>query len=429
MRNGTCCSPRRSAPRRPIDGQTVPLKRTPEGTGPTSADQRLFEVDVLRGFALSGVLLVNMLSFGADSIAWDSLPDRISLTAIRLLVDAKFWTLFSLLFGFGLALQMARLSVRSDHSLVVLLRRLAFLFTLGMLHALFYEGDILMLYAELGLVLLLLQRVPAKWLCATALALLLVFPLAHWQGPPRDDDPAPENVETAQMELQWEREDSVYVTGSIREILEYNAEVIPENPLADYLWPDSGLAVMAIIILGYLWGRAVLREKGIFPDRRYAAARWLGLSVGLAAAAALWPLMVFGGYQVYQASESSAAVQLAGDLLFVLSTVALASGYGAAVLLWAHGSRDALIARLLAHAGRMALTTYLGQALIFTTLFHGYGLGMAYRMGPFAVVVSALGIFAVQMALAGCWLKYFRHGPLEWLWRCFTYLSWQPLRR
>ena len=113
-----------------------------------------------------------------------------------------------------------------------------------------------------------------------ALALLLVLPLAHWQGPPRDDDPAPENVETAQMELQWESEDSVYVTGSIREILEYNAEVIPENPLADYLWPDSGLAVMAIIILGYLWGRVVIREKGIFPDRRYAAARWLVQSCG-----------------------------------------------------------------------------------------------------------------------------------------------------
>jgi uncharacterized protein len=83
----------------------------------------------------------------------------------------------------------------------------------------------------------------------------------------------------------------------------------------------------------------------------------------------------------------------------------------------------------LASAGRLALSVYLTQSLIFTTLFHGYGLGLAYRLGPLAVTVAAILIFSVQVMLSHWWLRHFRFGPFEWLWRSFTYLHWQALKR
>ena len=397
---------------------------------PVQARDRLSEIDMIRGFALFGVLLVNMFSFGADSMAWDDRHDQITQGIVRLFFDSKFWTLFSLLFGFGLGMQLQKFASRKwSQSILILLRRLALLFVFGMLHALIYEGDILMLYAELGVVLLLIHRFPPRLLVVLAVGLLLTFPVAHWLTPERFDDPAAQSVEQARAFLLEEREYSVYLTGSVGDILAYNAEVIPENPVSDYLWPDSGFAVLALFIMGYL-----LCRSGIFADgRRYRvlfarAGAW-GVSIGLLATGGLWALMSQAGYHAYWVTEGPPVVQLAGDLLFVISMVALAIAYAAGLTLWMQTQGGRKILLPLASAGRVALSLYLTQALIFTTLFHGYGFGLAFRMGPFSVAVCALCIFSAQVWVAHAWLQHFRFGPFEWLWRSLTYLSWQPLRR
>lgn len=385
---------------------------------------------MIRGFALFGVLLVNMFSFGADSMAWNGLHDRVTQGIVTLFFDSKFWALFSLLFGFGLGMQLQKLASRKRAQTTrILLRRLALLFVFGMLHALIYEGDILMLYAELGVVLLLIHRLPPRLLIVLAVGLLLTFPLAHWITPERLDGPAEQSFEEAREILLEEREYSVYLTGSLSDILAYNAEVIPENPVSDYLWPDSGLAVLALFILGYLLSRSevfadVRRHRALFA--RVGA--WCA-SVGLLAAGGLWALMGQSGYHAYWITEGPPSVQLAGDLLFVVSMVALALAYAAGLTLWMQTPGGRKILLPLASAGRVALSLYLSQALIFTTLFHGYGLGKAFQMGPFAVTVCALFIFGVQVVAAQVWLRYFRFGPLEWLWRSLTYLGWQPIWR
>jgi uncharacterized protein len=120
-------------------------------------------------------------------------------------------------------------------------------------------------------------------------------------------------------------------------------------------------------------------------------------------------------------------VQFAGDLLFAFGIAALALGYAATLILAAQtpGGRAALMP--LAGVGRLALTVYLTQTLMFTTLFYGYGFGKVFQLGPGAVTVWAVVIFTVQVVACQWWLKRFRFGPVEWLWRSLTYLKWQPL--
>jgi uncharacterized protein len=150
------------------------LSRTP--AGPVAPASRIVEIDMVRGFALFGVLLVNMYNFGADSIAWNSQVDQLAFALMRVFIQSKSWTLFAMLFGFGFAVQLQRADARGFRILPVYLRRLAVLFALGAAHALLFDGDILMLYAELGLALLLVRRLSTRGLLVLAVGLMLRTP-------------------------------------------------------------------------------------------------------------------------------------------------------------------------------------------------------------------------------------------------------------
>ena len=115
-------------------------------TGPVAPASRIVEVDMVRGFALFGVLLVNMYGFGADSIAWNLPTDQLAFAIMRVFFESKSWTLFSMLFGFGFAVQLQSAHTRGFSILPIYLRRLAVLFAIGAAHALLYDGDILMLW-------------------------------------------------------------------------------------------------------------------------------------------------------------------------------------------------------------------------------------------------------------------------------------------
>jgi uncharacterized protein len=399
--------------------------------GPVAPASRIVEVDMVRGFALFGVLLVNMYGFGADSIAWNAPFDELAFTIMHVFFESKSWTLFCALFGFGFAVQLQRAEARGLPILSTYFRRLTVLFAIGAVHTLLYDGDILMLYAELGLVLLVVRNLPTRKLLLLAVGLMLIFPLAHLATSDRQPSGMEEieSIADARALLELERRTHTYVTGSLSEVVAYNASAIPANPLEDYNWADSGLTAFALFLLGFSIGRSgVLRD---IPGHAAAIARvraW-GLGFGLAAMAAERVLAATGGYAVFRPQRSGLAVQLTGDLLFAFGATALAFGYAATLILAAQTPRGRAALAPLAGVGRLALTVYLTQTLIFTTLFYGYGFGQAYRLGPVAVTAWAVVIFAVQVVLCHWWLKYFRFGPAEWLWRSLTYLKWQPLRR
>ncbi|MEE8262404.1 MAG: hypothetical protein V3R83_08080, partial [Gammaproteobacteria bacterium] len=146
-------------------------------TGPIEPERRLDAVDMVRGFALFGVLLVNMYNFGAsDPLNWGAPIDELAFSVKRFFFETKSWRLFAFLFGFGFALQMLRAEQRGANFLPFYLRRLAVLFVIGMGHSLLY-GGILMVYAELGLILVLFRKVPPNVLLVASAILIMAFPI------------------------------------------------------------------------------------------------------------------------------------------------------------------------------------------------------------------------------------------------------------
>jgi uncharacterized protein len=394
---------------------------------PVAADSRIFAVDAVRGVALFGVLLENMYGFGADSIVWNSTPDKVAFTIMHIFFESKTWTLFSILFGFGFALQLERVDSSGLSFVPIYLRRLVVLFALGAAHALLFDGDILMLYAELGLGLLVVRRLPVRGLLLLAACFVLVFPVAHFTST-HERRAGPNEMQRAHARLERAKRSDVHAVGSLAEVAADNIDAIPADPLEDLKNPESGLSVFAMLLIGYAIGRSgVLRD---IPANAAAIARvraW-GLGLGLVAMLAERVLHVTAGYDVFRAQGAGPGVRLVGDLLFAYGITALALGYAAALVLAAQTPRGKAVLGPMATIGRLTLTAYLTQTLMFTTLFYGYGFGQIYRLGPVAVTGWAVAFFAVQLVASWWWSRRFLFGPVEWLWRSVTYLKWQPLR-
>jgi uncharacterized protein len=409
-----------------VDRVTEPTASSPESAGPLAADSRIFAVDVVRGFALFGVLLENMYGFGADSVAWNATPDRVAFQLMHVFFESKTWTLFSILFGLGFAFQLERAEAGRFRFLFTSLRRLAVLFALGAAHALLFDGDILMLYAELGLGLLLVRRLPTKGLLVLAAALVFVFPVAHYYS--RERLARPDEVARARARLERARTEHVFAVGSLAEVAKDNASAIPADPLEDLAKPESGLSVFAMLLLGYAIGRSGALRDIPGNAATFVRVRNWGIGLGLGAMLAERILHFTQGYDVFRAQRAGPMFRFVGDLLFAYGITALALGYAAALVLWAETPRGKTMFAPMAVIGRLTLTVYLLQTLMFTTLFYGYGFGQAYRLGPVAVSCWAVAIFAVQLAAAWWWSKRFVFGPVEWLWRSLTYLKSPPMR-
>ena len=217
----------------------------------TTANERIAFFDVLRGVALFGILLVNVFSFGADATVWTDPLNRTFWALKHILFESKFWALYSLLFGMGFYLQ----SLSTGYTLGRAVRRLLVLMALGCLHGLLFEGDILMLYAELGLLLLVLNRLPNHWLVCVGVVLSLSFPLGHLFGGDRGDEWPPEDRDEAIEWLENDLAHSPLSIGDFADVLTYHRENIPELFWADWQYPDSGLLVLSFFLGGVVFMR------------------------------------------------------------------------------------------------------------------------------------------------------------------------------
>lgn len=392
---------------------------------PTAASARLKSVDAVRGFALFGVLLVNMYNFGAYSPEWAGTIDRIFQTLMHSVFETKSWRLFSMLFGFGFALQMFKMDTAGGGAIWFYIRRLAILFVFGMGHALFYDGDILMEYALFGLILIPFRKLKSSVLLVLAVVLIAAFPVG--------------NMIHSQFgfETQTDYEDSLPLDvrrighpylGSVGEMIEENASVIPPRIWTNLHGPESSLAIFAMFLLGLTFGRSRILENvarhQVLIHRVFA---W-GISIGALFALLEWMLGRNFGYMVFEESSAPTGIQFLGDFLFAYGSTALALGYASAIILLSQRRSWAPILRPFENLGRMALTVYLSGTLMFTTLFYGYGFGQLFLLGPAKTTAFAVLFFVIQVVFCTWWLSRFRFGPAEWLWRSLTYRQVQPLR-
>ncbi len=402
---------------------------------PISAGERLQIVDILRGFALLGILLVNMAIFKApfgfgEPAMLDELPllDRLAQQAITLFAEGKFFTLFSLLFGFGFAIQMLRAEQRGRPFVGRFARRLLILLVIGLIHAfLIWYGDILVSYALIGFALLLFRNARPRTLLIWAALLLLgmtvivggliaLLEFARAVPGVAEQMRQVEQQTIAQFEQQFAEDQRVYGSGSYAEIVAYRARFMPIVYFSLlFQWPP----VLAMFLLGlYAGKRGILHDPGAHLALLRRVRFW-GLTLGLALS-----LLVV----ILQARLSLLGGAMAPLLNFSIAGPVLSLGYAATIVLLAQ--RPAWLRRLtpLAPVGRMALTNYLLQSLIATTIFYGYGLGLYGRWGAATGLLLSLAIYALQIPFSNWWLSRFRFGPLEWLWRSLTYGRAQQMR-
>lgn len=422
-----------SAPPGPADGPP------PTPLAPVAAGERVEILDVLRGFAIFGILLVNMALFFSPiylqmigGVEGGGTYDDLARRAVSFFAQGKFYTLFSFLFGIGLALQMERAAERGRRVSRFFARRMLVLLSIGLAHAfLLWFGDILVTYALLGFVLLLFQSCKPRTLLIWSASLLAV-PILLATGftalaQVARLSPAVAEVMTAQIgEARAELTEATaetlraYSQGTWSEVAATRArEWLAVNQYAIFFAPN----ILGLFVLGLWAGR-----RRVFHDLpahlpRIRRAFPVLVAVGVVAN---------GGMVFAQDRADPLAANLwfgIQQVCFSIGALALSFAYVAGLsLLWQRSAGRRLLGPL-APVGRMALSNYLMHSVICTTLAYSYGLGLYGEVSHAAGLGLTVLIFVFQIPLSAWWLSRFRFGPMEWLWRSLSYGRMQPMKR
>ncbi len=380
--------------------------------GATGSGTRLIHVDALRGFALLGILAVNMALFssgfaftGIADPTFDSWLDDAVEWTIFFLFTMKFYLLFSFLFGYSFTLQMDSAERRGSPFKPAFLRRLAALFVLGIAHAvLLFPGDILATYAVLGLILLAVRNIRPRTAMAIAglltVATTVAMVLVGLSGAIATD-PASALIEGARS--------TEALRGSAGQVLSEHLKTLP--------WSLGTLAVQGPLALAsFLIGLALGKHRALADPGAHGQVlrllQWVGLPIGLSGA------LIFASFGGTHDTLATAVGYATAPLL--------TAAYVATALRVFQSPRLRIPTGFLAAGGRMALTNYLTQSLVCALIFTGLGAGLIGKLRPGTVLLLTLGVFVAQLVVSRLWLRLFRYGPVEWLLRAVTYGSWSP---
>jgi uncharacterized protein len=394
---------------------------------PIAPQERMDALDILRGFALFGILWVNMPEGGRRPI--DVFFGEVS----NLLATGKFITIFGFLFGVSFSLQWLRATEHGREPTLHSLRRLAILFLIGVLHhVLVWDGDILTTYALLGAYLLVVQRLrfSQRTILALALCLLAVIIVrgeveltrrtTREVGAATHRDITGTQLREGRQRMALEEVQSYTATSYAQGVRERWEELTDWLQSRETYIPGD---VFVFFLLG-LWAArsGILRDAASHGVLLCRIVRWgLPLGVTFFFAALVSHHMLYSGRSTWLADSVFRAAGFVGRPILGFSYVA-----GILLLLQKEHWRRRL--GPLKHAGRMALTNYLMQSLVFTAVSHSYGLGIYSKLTGVTVLLYTLVFFSAQVYLSRWWLSRFRFGPAEWVWRSLTYGALMPWR-
>jgi uncharacterized protein len=401
---------------------------------PVTEKERIVSIDVLRGFALLGILPMNIQYFSMISAAYMNPTTYGDLHGANLwawllchvLADEKFMAIFSMLFGAGILLMTGRVEAAGRKSAALHYRRMGWLTLFGLAHSyLLWSGDILFTYGMCGMVVYLCRKWTPRKLLIAGVLLLAVAPATltaeglwsrHW---------TPKQVQTASEQL-WAPTPAMVANevaayrGTWTEQMRIRAADSAQMQTVFFVlftfWRAAGLMLvgMAIFKLGVF--RARLRR----PD--YWAMVFTGACVGI-------PITLYGTWRDFAGGWEFRNSFFFGLQFNYWASLLVSMGWVGAVMLACQSPRWIPVTRRLAAVGRMAFTNYILQTLICTTLFYGHGFGLFGRVERVGQLAIVLMIWGVQLILSPVWLQYFLFGPLEWLWRSLTYWSREPFVR
>ncbi|MEK7866527.1 MAG: DUF418 domain-containing protein [Planctomycetota bacterium] len=400
---------------------------------PTPDEARILAWDLMRGIAVLGILVANipgmslarwLVEADPSKVGTSSRIDWLAFVLVRVLADSKFMTAFSLLFGAGLALLHCKATTRGRGFGEVVSRRLVALFGVGVLHGtLIWFGDILTGYALVAPAALPFVRRRSRTLVIWAIALLLLSLLAmvaiysmdpdRWVERRKDANGTVLSVEESRA-LETAEIAEVYSSGDFRRMLSPRVNWYVFGTLS-YI-TVYGPRTLALFLLGIAAVRSRVAVDVADHRRFWRRLLWIGLGLGV-------PLHAL---HLAIGSATPSARMIAEFALYV-GSLCQCLGYCGVAALWSLGSPLMGLKSRLAAVGRMAFTNYIAQSVITAIVFNY--LGFYDRLGRTEGLLLACAILALQVAWSRPWLARFRMGPLEWLWRAFTYWRFTPLRR
>ena len=427
----------------------------PIAAGPVQGDERITSLDALRGVAILGILVMNIYAFAMPFIAYmnplmmgGTEPHNLGTWYFtHIFFDQKFLSIFAMLFGAGLILMTGRAEARGVKPARIYYRRQIWLALLGATHGYFiWVGDILFTYAIIGMLVYLFRKRSATFLITTACLLLPISLVGNYGmsvsteqtivavAEIQDLQDAGEELseEQEKMLARWEssrafmapndedlQKDLAAYRGSYLDIVKHRAPVVLMMQI--FVTLIFGISrVAALMMIG-----AALMKLGVLSGERsavfYRNLMVAGYLIGT-------PLTIFSAINMNAHAFDTLYMMRVGGIANYVGSLVMAFGHiGLVMLIIKSGALRRLMSRFAA-VGRMAVTNYLMQSLILTTVFYGYGFGLYGTIPRFWQMGFVIGVILLQLTISPWWLARFRFGPVEWLWRSLTYGQRQPMR-
>jgi len=399
--------------------------------GPTPPSERIVSLDALRGFALLGIFLINVWVFAmpestllnpniyADSAVYGEFSgaNYWAWFAGHVFAQSKFITLFSALFGAGVLLFIESKAEKGQDAVWLHYRRTAILIAIGLAHAyLLWYGDILVAYGLTGLFVVTLRDWDAKQLAGLAAVFLAFVPALELFAAVTVGGEAIAGQWTP-PEAALRQEVATYRSGWIEQMSHRVSSSFQRQTtgfIGSSFWRIGGVMLL---------GMALYRNGVLTGERSDRLYRLLVAGGGVGVA------LVIAGVAYIEANGWSAGAALYWRQFNYVGSLLLAGGYLGAVTLYTRRRPDGPVTNALAAVGRTAFTNYLLQTVIATTVFYGHGLGLFGSVNRVEQYALVLVVWAVQIALSVLWLRRYRFGPVEWVWRTLTYGETQPMRK
>lgn len=429
---------------------------------PVSESSRIILIDILRGFALLGILLMNIPGFSMADYSFEAFkndPDSFNFWLfqfIGIFFEGKMRAMFGMVFGAGVLLFIANKSTKGTSVHALYYRRMFWLLLFGLIHShlLLWIGEILYLYAVCGMILYLFRNVPPKYL---VWAVPIVAVVSFVAGTIQYQDIRTKRI--AYTEATKAKTENKILTAAQNKALtewrEIEKTMIPNredakantqkmksdySTVASYLRPIAvdiqtqylpfevwdSLALMLLGLALFKWGFLT----GTWSNKDYWMVVKIGYGLGL-------PLVIYSNYYAFH-HFSTLEANLARmeqvpinwvNLIYPFQRILLVMAHAASlILLYKSGVVQGLMNRLVA-VGRMAFTNYISHSVICTLFFFGYGLNYYAELEFYQIYFVVLVIWVFQLIISPIWLRYFLFGPLEWLWRSLTYWKMQPFKR
>ena len=404
---------------------------TQQSNHPIQPKERIIALDFLRGFALLGILLMNIQSFAMPSPAYFNPTAFGDLTGINLGVwtfshvfaDSKFMTIFSILYGAGIILITQKAEEKGTRPGRLHYSRTFWLLVIGLFHAyVLWYGDILVLYAVTAFIIFLFRKLSPRWLLIWGTITLIIGSLLTL-GLGVNYDFFPPEVQ-AEFVTAWSpstaeiaKEVDAFQGGWLQQMEVRATKSLDTQTSGFFFWGFWRAGGLMLLGMG-------LFKMGVLTAQRSKAFYRNMLLIGFATG---FPLIIVGLVTSFNSGWSLEYARFAGSLFNYLGSIGVSLGYISAIMLIAQSGRGQAIVARFAAVGRMALSNYLLQTVLSIFVFYGFGLGLFGQVERIGQLLVVLGIWAIQLIVSPIWLRHYRFGPVEWLWRSLTYGKAQPM--